>query len=319
MIGDGIPIEFFDSLSELRKEPLSFFISGKNRNNINGWIILDKPTGISSAQAVNKVKKLLKPQKIGHAGTLDPLASGVLPLALGEATKTIAYMMDKEKTYSFTAAWGEKRDTDDSEGKTIAVSDKRPAREDIEALLPQFTGNILQTPPAYSALKVKGERAYDLARAGETVELQPRNICISTLTITDYAADKTSFICHCSKGTYIRSIARDMGDKLGCYGHISALRRLKVGKFTENGAISLDSLEELLHKGALSLLPVESALDDIPALEIEPDQAARLKRGQSFPVKLVSEENVLARCDGKPIALCSVSQGQMKPVRVFNL
>lgn len=258
--------------------------------------------------------------KIGHAGTLDPLASGVLPLALGEATKTIPYMVDKGKAYAFTVTWGEQRDTDDSEGKTVATSPKRPTREEIEAILPQFTGNILQTPPMYSAIKVEGERAYALARAGETVELKPRNVCIDTLTVNSYHADNTSFICHCSKGTYIRSLARDMGDKLGCYGYISVLRRLAVGKFTENDAISLDNLEKLVHKDApIKVLPVESALDDIPALEIEPDQAARLKRGQNVPVKLVSEESVLARCDGLPIALCSVSQGQMKPVRVFNL
>ncbi len=285
----------------------------------NGWLILDKPTGISSAQAVNKVKKLLKPKKIGHAGTLDPLASGVLPLALGEATKTISHMVDKGKSYAFTVTWGEARDTDDAEGRVINTSPNRPKQGEIEAILPRFKGKITQVPPIFSAIKVAGGRAYDLARAGETVELKPRMVEVSDLTIASHSTDKTSFICYCGKGTYIRSLARDMGQLLGCFGYVSILRRLSVGKFNENNAISLEILEELVHKGALKLLSVESALDDILALDITPTQATLLKRGQPFPVTLVSEETVLARCDGKPVAIASISQGTMKPVRVFNL
>jgi tRNA pseudouridine55 synthase len=328
---------------------------------LNGWLILDKPTGITSAQVVAKVKRLLKPIKIGHAGTLDPLASGVLPLALGEATKTIHYMMDAVKSYAFTVTWGEKRDTDDREGKVIASSDKRPGLEDIKAVLPRFIGDIEQLPPQFSALKVDGKRAYDLARAGEKAELKARRVRVDSLVITPPACggrsireadtegggniaspttrlkvlqaqnlslaaspasrggDSTTFLCHCGKGTYIRAIARDMGDILGCYGHISMLRRLSVGKFSENDAISLEVLEEMVHKGALSLLPVESALDDILALDITPPQATLLQRGQAIPVTLVSNETVLARCNGKAIAICEVSNGSMKPSRVFNI
>jgi tRNA pseudouridine55 synthase len=286
---------------------------------LNGWIVLDKPSGITSAHAVAKVKRLLKPGKIGHAGTLDPLASGVLPLALGEATKTIQYMMDAEKAYSFTATWGEERDTDDIEGKPIGHSVKRPNKQEITDILKEFTGKIQQTPPIYSAIKVEGSRAYDLARSGETVELKAREVIVHSLVLVDYEKDQASFVCHCGKGTYIRSLARDIGRKLGCYGHISALRRLKVGKFAENDAISLAKLDEMVHKGALGFLqPVTSALDDILAVEITPAQATSLQRGQNviLPIKA---DTLTARCEGKLIAICEQKDGVVRPVRVFNL
>lgn len=288
---------------------------------INGWIILDKPSGISSANAVTKVKRLLKPSKIGHAGTLDPLASGVLPLALGEATKTIQYMMDTEKAYSFTVNWGEESATDDVEGKIIDTSTKRPTKEEIVSILPDFIGKIQQIPPIYSAIKVDGNRAYDLARSGEVVELKPREIEVYSLEIADYHPDKTSFICYCGKGTYIRSLARDMGRKLGCLGHISRLRRLKVGKFEEKDAISLEVLGEIVHKGALGFLqPVTSALDDILAVDITPAQATCIQRGQSVVLPLKADTSTIqARCDGKLIAICEAKDGVVKPVRVFNL
>lgn len=317
---------------------------------MHGFLILDKPTGITSAHAVAKVKRLLKPSKIGHAGTLDPLASGVLPLALGEATKVISYMVDASKAYTFTATWGEQRDTDDLEGKPTATSDNRPTREHIEALLPQFTGPILQTPPNYSAIKVDGKRAYDMARGGEALELKPREVQVDSLIIssslvgedqgggelstTSYmesypppnplpegeGANKTTFLCHCGKGTYIRSLARDMGLALGCFGHISALRRVKVGKFTENHAISLEVLGEMVHKDDLGfLLPVESVLDDIPAFEVTLDQAALLKRGQFIPTPHPDCESASVMCRGTLVAMAVVSQGMMRPVRVFNL
>jgi tRNA pseudouridine55 synthase len=380
---------------------------------LNGWLILDKPTGMTSAHAVNKVKRLLltSPErgevaalaagggdsrsislgatpsrptatlpplgggnklKIGHAGTLDPLASGILPLALGEATKTINYMMDAAKSYAFTVSWGEKRDTDDREGKVIASSDKRPTLEEINAILPRFIGEIEQMPPQFSALKVDGERAYDLAREGKVAELKARRVRVDSLEIAsplggeaarlghalrmslveregvisdstscspsriskDLLSSKskksglpplgggevsTTFLCHCGKGTYIRSIARDMGDILGCYGHVSSLRRLSVGKFSEKDAISLENLEKMVHTGRPKLLPVESALDDILALDIPPPQATLLQRGQAIQVPHSPNTTVLARCDGKPVAICEVSQGTMKPVRVFNL
>jgi len=288
---------------------------------MNGWIILDKPSGITSAHAVTKVKRLLKPKKIGHAGTLDPLASGILPLALGEATKTVSYMMDASKAYEFTVTWGEERDTDDREGKPVKTSDKRPTQEAIVAILPQFAGNILQTPPSFSAIKVEGKRAYDMAREGEVVELKSRNIIVNSLEISDYHTDATSFICDCGKGTYIRSLARDMGRVLGCFGYISRLRRTRVGKFNETHAISLEILEKMVHKGDLGFLrEVESALDDILAIDVTDDQATRLQRGQNVVLPLNADSStMIARCNGKLIVICECKDGQLRPTRVFNL
>ncbi|MGE0754358.1 MAG: tRNA pseudouridine(55) synthase TruB [Alphaproteobacteria bacterium] len=329
------------------------------RSHLNGWIILDKPSGLSSAHAVGMVKRLLKPHaggklKIGHAGTLDPLASGVLPLALGEATKTVGYMMDGAKAYEFTVQWGSATDTDDSEGQVTRTSDKRPSDKEINNILQHFIGELDQMPPQYSALKVDGKRAYALARDGKKADLKPRKIYIERLEVVEGkngkasrpsepslstealakgeacpmansgecagGIQKTTFLCHCGKGTYIRSLARDMGEQLGCYGHITMLRRTKVGKFTENHAFSLDLLTEMVHKGDLSfLLAVESALDDIPALEIAPSQATDLQQGRSLPWPGTSHEVALARSGGTAVALCRVADGQMKPVRVFNL
>ncbi len=288
---------------------------------MNGWIILDKPSGITSAHAVAKVKRLLKPSKIGHAGTLDPLASGVLPLALGEATKVMQFMVDTGKSYGFTVTWGEERDTDDIEGKPTHTSPNRPTRAEIEAILPRFTGLIQQVPPDYSALKVDGNRSYDLAREGKALELKAREVRVDSLQLEEYTTDKTSFICHCGKGTYIRSLARDMGRMLGCYGHISVLRRLKVGKFGVNHSISLENLENMVHKDGLGFLyPVESALDDIPAVEVTSDQARRIQQGQVIAwAGSVTEHTVLTRHNNKLVAICSVAQDMMKPVRVFNL
>lgn len=289
---------------------------------MDGWIILDKPSGITSAHAVAKVKRLLKPSKIGHAGTLDPLASGILPLALGEATKTVGYMMDTAKAYAFTVTWGQERDTDDIEGQVTAESPSRPSREAIEGILGAFTGDIQQAPPSYSAIKVDGKRAYDMAREGQEVALKSRQVTVYSLEMVEYSPEKTAFVCHCGKGTYVRSLARDMGRALGCLGHISVLRRLKVGNFMENHAISLEVLSEMMHKGDLSFLrPVESALDDILAWDINPDQAIRLRHGQTIPKPDGTPDDtvLLARCDGKAVAMCSVLQGSVKPVRVFNI
>lgn len=303
-----------------------------SKQPIHGWIILDKPSGITSAHAVAKVKHLFKPVKIGHAGTLDPLASGILPLALGEATKTVSFMMGGIKAYSFEVTWGQERDSDDMMGDITVTSDKRPPEAEIQALLGEFTGHIQQQPPSYSAIKVAGKRAYALARAGELPDLPPRTVTVHSLEITSYTPEKTTFTCVCGKGTYIRSLARDMGRKLGCYGHISVLRRLQVGNFTEKHAISLEVLEEMGHKGGPGfinpdfLLPVESALDDIPAMEVDSTQAALLKSGQAINLPSdipIAEEGesipMLAQCDGKAIAICSAGEGKVKPVRVFNL
>jgi len=312
------------------------------RSSLNGWIILDNPSGITSAYAVAKVKRLLKPDKIGHAGTLDPLASGILPLALGEATKTVNYLMDASKSYAFTVNWGAETETDDLEGKVTQSSNKRPKKEEIEAILPQFTGNIEQTPPNYSAIKVDGKRAYDLARSGEEVELKARTVRVDSLSVipakagiyipetvvmdprlrgNDELTDKTTFICHCGKGTYIRSIARDIGRQLGCYGHVTMLRRLKVGKFTEICAISLEKLDEMVHKGDLGFLqPVTSALDDIPAVSVTNREAASLMRGQTVNLPSQKDESVVSvLSDGKLIAIGEVTSGVLKSRRIFNL
>ena len=289
---------------------------------MNGWLILDKPLGISSAHAVAKVKRLLKPSKIGHAGTLDPLASGILPLALGEATKTVGYMMDAKKSYAFSVSWGQERSTDDAEGGVVYESVSRPTKIDIDNILQYFTGDIAQTPPSYSAIKVDGKRAYDMARGGEDVELKARKVRVNSLEMVSYHADSADFVVLCGKGTYVRSLARDMGRKLGCYGYVSCLRRLSVGKFDESCAISLDNLAEMVHKGDLSfLLPVESALDDILALELDSNSAARLQRGQTVPLHYEEPNGTLvrARCDGKLVGICEWANGAIKPVRMFNL
>ncbi|MDE3016180.1 MAG: tRNA pseudouridine(55) synthase TruB [Pseudomonadota bacterium] len=308
---------------------------------MHGWIILDKPSGITSAHAVAKVKKILRHPtaqdpaqplrgsqddkiKIGHAGTLDPLASGVLPLALGEATKTIPYMMDADKEYAFTVTWGEERDTDDSAGKIINKSEKIPEKSEINAIIRHFIGKIMQLPPAYSALKIGGERAYDLARNGIAPDLKAREVRVDFLsapTLLSAGGAKTDFRCACGKGTYIRSLARDMGRELGCFGYISRLRRTRVGKFDQTGAISLEMLEEMVHKGGLGFLqPLESALDDIPAIHLAVDQAARLQRGQNVVLPLNTDSStVIARCNGKPVAVCKWKDGQLWPTRVFNL
>ena len=290
----------------------------------------DKPLGMTSTQAVGKIRWLFDAEKAGHGGTLDPLASGLLPIALGEATKTVSYAMDGRKIYRFTAAWGEERTTDDREGEATARSDKRPARSEIESILMRFTGDIQQTPPAYSAIKIDGERAYDLARAGEAVTLAERPVFIAELRLTDVPdPDRAVFEVTCGKGTYIRSLARDMGRMLGCLAHVSELRRIAVGPFTEAHMISLEKLEELGHNArggnALNgaLLPIETVLDGIPALAIDDSQAQRLRQGQPIllrganaPIALAA---VLVTCGGKPMGIGTVEQGMLKPKRLFNL
>jgi tRNA pseudouridine55 synthase len=300
------------------------------RTPVHGWLILDKPYGMSSTQAVGKVRWLFNAEKAGHGGTLDPLASGLLPIALGEATKTVSHAMDGRKVYRFTACWGEERTTDDLEGEVSATSDRRPSREEIESILPRFTGEILQTPPAFSAIKVAGERAYDLARAGETVELAERPIRIDALTLVEVPdPDHATFEVACGKGTYIRSLARDMGRALGTAAHVSMLRRVAVGPFTEAHMISLENLAELGHKApggdakTGALLPIETVLDGIPALAIDEEQARRLKLGQAVLLRganaPIAEDVVLVMSGGKPLGIGTVIQGSLKPKRLFNL
>ncbi len=302
----------------------------KRGNPVHGWVILDKPLRLTSTQAVGKVRWLFNAQKAGHGGTLDPLATGLLPIALGEATKTVNYAMDGRKVYRFTARWGEERSTDDMEGEVTAQSDKRPTGAEIEAILPRFTGEILQAPPAFSAIKVAGERAYDLARAGEAVNLAPRPVQIEDLWLIDMPdQDHATFEVSCGKGTYIRSLARDMGRLLGCLAHVSMLRRVSVGPFTEAHMISLEKLEELRHKApggnAMegALLPIETVLDGIPALAVDEEQAQRLRQGQSVLLRganaPIAEDAVLVTHGGKPVGIAAIEQGSLKPKRLFNL
>jgi tRNA pseudouridine55 synthase len=301
----------------------------KPRNAVHGWLILDKPYGMTSTQAVGKIRWLFNAQKAGHGGTLDPLASGLLPIALGEATKTVSHAMDGRKIYRFTAQWGEERTTDDLEGEVSATSARRPSCEEIESLLPRFTGEIMQAPPAFSAIKVDGERAYDLARAGEAVDLAPRPVLIEELKLVAAETDHATFEVTCGKGTYIRSLARDLGRALGTAAHVSMLRRVAVGPFTEAHMISLENLTELSHKApggdAINgvLLPIETVLDGIPALAVDQEQARRLRLGQ--PVLLrganapIAEDAVLVMSGGKPLGIGTVGEGTLKPKRLFNL
>ncbi|HEY4140936.1 MAG TPA: tRNA pseudouridine(55) synthase TruB [Pseudolabrys sp.] len=303
----------------------------RDRRDVHGWVILDKPIGMTSTHAVAVVKRLFQARRAGHAGTLDPLASGGLPIALGEATKTVPFVMDGRKRYRFTVTWGEERDTDDTEGRVTQTSDRRPTTEAIRALLPQFTGVISQIPPQYSAIKVQGERAYDLARDGEVVELKPREVEIHELTLTDQSDSSQSvFEAECGKGTYVRALARDMGRLLGCYGHISALRRTLVGPFDEADMIPLAELEALCDRAASgegsladALLPVETALDDIPALAVTRADAARLHRGQAVLLRgrdaPTCSGTVYVTVAGRLLALAELGNGELIPKRVFNL
>ena len=297
---------------------------------IHGWINLDKPVGISSAKAVAIIRKHLNCSKIGHGGTLDPLASGVLPIALGEATKTVSYVMNSAKTYEFTLVWGNETTTDDSEGSPTRVSDKRPTREEINRCLNEFIGVIKQAPPIYSAVKVNGKRAYSIARSAEKkgedsqLTLEPREVIIHDLVLTSLNQNEASFTVFCGKGTYIRSLGRDLARRLGTAGHISALRRLSVGKFDVKDSISLDFLTSLrdsacAYKNVISLL---TALDDIPALSVTPEDAVRIRMGQRFPYYqegAIKDQVCVAICEGEAVALITLDLGVIHPVRVFNL
>lgn len=293
---------------------------------IHGFINLNKPLGITSADAVNKAKWLIKPTKIGHAGTLDPLATGVLPLALGEGTKCINLLMDAKKTYEFAVTFGERRTTDDAEGEVVATSDKIPTEAEIRAILPRFTGEISQLPPIYSALKVDGKRAYDLARAGEEVVLEPRTVTVYTLEFIKFeGAAVAHFRATVSKGTYIRSVGRDIAQALGSQGYISRLHRAAVGPFTDAEAISLDFLEKSVHNAPPPagtphwLTPLERALDDIPAVSIDGGQLTCLRHGQRFTLATPQPDAPLVAVlhEGKLVALAQVAGNQVIPVRVL--
>jgi tRNA pseudouridine55 synthase len=303
----------------------------RDKRDVHGWVVLDKPVGMTSTHAVSVVKRLFTAKRAGHAGTLDPLASGCLPIALGEATKTVPFVMDGRKLYRFTVRWGEERDTDDAEGRVIATSDQRPSADAIGKLLPSYIGTIQQVPPRYSAIKIEGERAYDLARDGTVVELAARPVEISRLELMQVPdPDHAILEAECGKGTYVRSLARDLGRALGCFGHVSALRRAAVGSFTEKTMISLEDLEALCHRAAAgeasladALMPVETALDDIPALAVSRADAARLTRGQAVLLRGRDAPNfrgtIYVTVSGQLLALAELDRGEIVPKRVFNL
>lgn len=312
---------------------------GKKKGRpVSGWVVLDKPVGLGSTEAVSKIKWLFQAEKAGHAGTLDPLASGMLPIALGEATKTVPYVQDGAKVYRFTVAWGEERSTDDLEGPVTKTSEKRPSEDEVRALLPKYTGVILQIPPQFSAIKIAGERAYDIAREGATVDIPPREVEIARLEIVSHETDRTLFEVECGKGTYVRSLARDMGRDLGCFGHIADLRRTEVYPFTPDDFVTLEELEAAVPPppaegeermpgarfAALDDLLVETlaALESLPQVPVGDDAANRIRlgnpvvvRGRDAPVE-ADEACITAR--GRLVAIGAIEQGMFKPKRVFT-
>ena len=313
----------------------------KKGRPVSGWVILDKPEGMGSTEAVSKIKWLFQAEKAGHAGTLDPLASGMLPIALGEATKTVPYVVDGTKVYRFTVSWGEEHNTDDMEGVITKTSTKRPVKEDIISILPHYIGTILQTPPQFSAIKIDGNRAYDLAREGEKIEIPAREVEIDSLELIDMTPEGNAiFEVECGKGTYVRALARDMGRELGCYGYIANLRRIEVSPFVEDDFVSLEDLEAAAPErgeadengiypprdfSALDELLIETgaALEFLPQYPLSDEQAYRVRMGN--PVLLrgrdapVDEDEVCATHKGKLLALGMIENGQFKPKRVFTV
>jgi tRNA pseudouridine55 synthase len=304
---------------------------------VHGWVIVDKPQGVTSTQVVGIVRRVFDAQKAGHAGTLDPMATGVLAVALGEATKTVPYAMDAEKIYRFTATWGESRDSDDAEGAVTSTSQKRPAAHEIEAALPRLVGMIQQTPPSYSAIKVDGERAYDLARDGEAVVLEPRTVFIRSVRLLSLPGpDQAEFEMVCGKGAYVRAWVRDLAKSLGTVGYVSRLRRLAIGNFNISEAVGLETLKGFMHSPAAfeHLRPLSTALDGIPALAVTGQDAVRLKSGNPILVRRQEFARIaesahsgddlqgltvfLSTGEGEPVALACFAEGELRPFRVFN-
>jgi tRNA pseudouridine55 synthase len=311
----------------------------KKGEDVSGWVVLDKPEDMTSTHAVSAVRRVFNAQKAGHAGTLDPLASGILPIALGEATKTVPWLMEAEKTYLFTIKWGVSTDTQDREGKVIAESAVRPEGAAIKAALKDFVGEIEQIPPQFSAVKVDGERAYDIARSGEAVELEPRPVVVYEAALVGDEGDLSQFKVRSGKGFYIRALVRDLAAKLGAEGHVWRLRRTAVGPFAEAQSVTLDALQDLGHKDAASerLNPVETALADIPALAINGEDAFKLRQGRpivllphvvealrpNFRPRTIAGQDAsraaLALFEGKAVALGDVRAGKFKPTRGFHI
>jgi tRNA pseudouridine55 synthase len=298
----------------------------KKGNPVHGWLVLDKPLEMTSTRAVGILKRLFFAQKVGHAGTLDPLATGILPIAFGEATKTVPFAVDGEKVYRFTVRWGAETTTDDAEGGIVETSAERPTRDAVCDLLPTFTGEIMQVPPAFSAIKIDGQRAYDLARDGEEVVLDPRPVMIQELLLLDVPdADTAVFEARCGKGTYVRALARDMGRALGCRGHVIALRRTRVGPFIEGEAVNIEDLEDAIEAGEdlqPFLRPVEIALTDLTELNISQGDAADLMQGRSVLIRgrdaPILSGAAYAMSKGQIIALGELEKGAFHPTRVFN-
>ena len=292
------------------------------RVEVNGWVCLNKPVGVTSTQAVGKLKFLFNAKKAGHAGTLDPLASGVLPVAFGEATKTVPIVQDGLKAYRFGVKWGEETDTDDAEGRVVATSPHRPERKAIEALLPQFIGRISQTPPVYSAIKIDGERAYDRAREGETLVMAPREIVVHSLRLVSAEPDLAVLEAECGKGTYVRAIARDLGRLLGCLGHVVLLERTRVGPFSIANSVTIEELADHPERDAKAMQPLEAGLFELPCIPVDRDGAGQLRRGQKLLIRgahMPPEGLAWVSCFGQPIAFGVIDAGYFISTRVFNL
>ncbi len=309
----------------------------KKGSPVHGWVVIDKPKDVTSTQVVAIVKRVFDAQKAGHAGTLDPMATGVLAVALGEATKTVPFAMDSDKSYRFAARWGEARDSDDAEGAVVATSDKRPSRAEIEAAIPALVGHIMQVPPSYSAIKVEGDRAYDLAREGQLVALPPRAVEIHQARLLNQPdPDTAEFEMVCGKGAYVRAWVRDLARELGTVGHVCALRRTAVGPFDAADAIALEKLKGFMHIPAAfeHLRPISTALDGIPALAVTGPDAVRLRSGSPIIVRasqfarLTEDAETsddlqgltvfLSTLEGEPVALAALEAGELRPFRVFN-
>lgn len=295
------------------------------RVDVDGWMVFDKPPGMTSTRAVALLKHRLNAKKAGHAGTLDPLASGVLPVAFGEATKTVPFVQNGEKAYRFAVRWGAETDSDDSDGTVTRRTDRLPSAAEIAAALPGFTGTIMQVPPAFSAIKINGERAYDIARNGETVELVARPVTIRDVRLIAASGPQATFEAHCGKGTYVRALARDLGRVLGCFGHVTALRRTRVGPFGDKDAVGLPALEAVGEEAGEArryLLSVEAGLSEVACVVVDRDSAAHLRRGQPLLLRgrdAPSTGIAYAACGGVPVAFGAVEGGELVPSRVFNL